>query len=120
MSKIDEIWNDRLKDWERSGLSRAAWCRANEQSYYAFHYWYQKLRIRNLPAGDKNPDSEIEFVELKCMNGKVSPDPGQTVPGIQHTDHEALTVRYKDYVVGIAEGTSKQCLTMVMEVLANA
>ena len=52
-----EQWTERLERWAASGLSGAAWCRAEGVVYAQFAYWRRRLR----PAAAEPAD---EFVAL--------------------------------------------------------
>ena len=55
ISKSD-LWSDRIRSFQESGLSRKDWCQQNEISQSTFSYWIRKIQ---------SEDSEIQF----------SPDP---------------------------------------------
>lgn len=40
MSQV-EIWRDRIQAWQRSGLSRAAFCRGEGLKTWNFNYWHR-------------------------------------------------------------------------------
>jgi hypothetical protein len=37
-------WENYLRAWEKSGLSKAEYCRQKNISYHAFNYWKKRLR----------------------------------------------------------------------------
>lgn len=39
-----DVWARRIAGYERSGLSRRAWCEANSVSLHTFDYWRRQLR----------------------------------------------------------------------------
>jgi len=53
-------WQEILKQYERSGRSRAAFCRSQSISASTFDLWYRKLRSQKAPE---------EFVEVKPAVG---------------------------------------------------
>ncbi len=120
-----DLWFDRIEEWKSSGLSRLAWCRNNDCSYYAFSYWYEKLvdlgRIdeagSNKAEGTTKPTTktsgEYTFVELDCSPTKAEDPPATSIA-------PEVIVQYKEFTVRIPEGSSRQNLSMIMEVLANA
>ena len=57
MSHHTNNWPARLADWNRSGLSIAAWCRNNAVCYQTFLYWRKRLDVRR-------PESTGIFLQL--------------------------------------------------------
>ena len=49
MSELREQWTDKISSWRESGLSMAAWCRENSESYYRFTYWRKRLEPKSAP-----------------------------------------------------------------------
>jgi hypothetical protein len=43
MSAPTPEWTDKITAWRHSGLSIAAWCRENSESYYRFLYWRDRV-----------------------------------------------------------------------------
>ncbi len=114
------LWVDRIHDWQSGDLSKAGWCRANGCSYYAFSYWYSKLVClgRITPASTMNSAKpaaeEYTFVELACS----SSDSERSSCGADHSAQD-LILQYKDFTIRVPDGSTKQNLSMVMEVLKN-
>jgi hypothetical protein len=44
----ERAWTQRMGEWARSGMSRRAWCAANEVSVHTFDYWRRRLRTRTV------------------------------------------------------------------------
>jgi hypothetical protein len=42
----ERAWTQRMAQWERSGISRRAWCAANGVTISTFDYWRRRLRAR--------------------------------------------------------------------------
>ena len=36
-------WEERIKDWKASGLSKAKWCRENGVKEHQMYYWLQRI-----------------------------------------------------------------------------
>lgn len=68
MSELCEQWTDKISAWCKSGLSMAAWCRENNESYYRFIYWRRKLE----PAPAPESPSGGRFVELTWQQSPLS------------------------------------------------
>lgn len=61
---LRKFWQEKLKEWEESGLSGSAWCRQNQLSYYQFNYW-RNIFI-NKPSHSKSiAVSQEDFIEIK-------------------------------------------------------
>jgi len=54
MLSLKQQWTDKITEWRTSGLSIAAWCRQNDESYHRFLYWRRRLE----------PKTTGGFVEL--------------------------------------------------------
>lgn len=39
-----ELWADRIRDFQDSGLSHKEWCQKHEIALSTFHYWFRKLQ----------------------------------------------------------------------------
>lgn len=57
MSTPSTEWTDKITDWQRSGLTVAAWCRNNSVSYHSFLFWRKRLQTEARREGGR-------FVEL--------------------------------------------------------
>lgn len=44
MSNKRAVWSERIEAWQRSGVSAAAFCRAENLNYPQFVYWQRALR----------------------------------------------------------------------------
>jgi hypothetical protein len=54
------LWQQRLEQWQSSGLSKAEWCRRTGTSKETLLYWQRKLNLF-LPSAKHN---KSEFIEL--------------------------------------------------------
>ena len=41
-----ELWQQRISDWEQSGMEIRAWCLKNHIEEQQFHYYRRQLRIK--------------------------------------------------------------------------
>jgi len=39
-----DYWTEHIRKWQDSGLSKAEYCRQNQLTKHAFHYWFKKLQ----------------------------------------------------------------------------
>lgn len=46
------LWWQHIEGWRSSGLTRQAYCRANQLSYSRFGYWLRRFRARANSVGD--------------------------------------------------------------------
>lgn len=65
MSAVTEKWSAKISAWQRSGLSLAAWCRDNSESYQRAIYWRKRLQ----GSAIYNPG---RFVELCLPPASIS------------------------------------------------
>lgn len=42
--KYQELWEERIKNYEDSGLSIKSWCETNEIKLHQFNYWRRKFK----------------------------------------------------------------------------
>jgi hypothetical protein len=61
-STISQDWSAKVTAWQQSGMSLAAWCRENSESYYRFRYWRKRLAV---PVSGK-------FLELTLPAAPIS------------------------------------------------
>ena len=62
-SEAEKRWRGRLRKWQRSGQSVAAFCRAEGVSGASFYAWRRRL---GLPE-EEATTPELEFVELRGL-----------------------------------------------------
>ena len=61
---LRKFWQEKLEEWETSGLSGSAWCRKNQLSYYQFNYWRNIFISKPLPSKSISVSQE-DFIEIK-------------------------------------------------------
>ena len=61
-----ELWQERIKDWQQSGLSASAWCEQHNLKPHLFFYWKRKLLT----------EPESKLIPL----GKISREPARPDP----------------------------------------
>jgi len=57
-----DIWSGRMASWERSGLSRRAWCNRSGVNVHTFDYWRRRLREAPTPRKRK---ARTELVPIR-------------------------------------------------------
>ena len=67
-----KAWEEKIQDWQESGLSMHHWCLEKNEKLHALKYWRQTLKRKSIPPKfeelkDKdNPlDIELFFGELR-------------------------------------------------------
>ena len=50
MLNVKRHWSEKITVWQNSGLSIAAWCRQNGESYHRFLYWRRRLQQTTKPC----------------------------------------------------------------------
>jgi hypothetical protein len=64
MPSLKQQWSEKIAAWRESGLSMAAWCRQNNEGYYRFIYWRNRLQPKAAPSG--------RFVELSFETSSLA------------------------------------------------
>jgi hypothetical protein len=64
MPSLKQQWSEKIAAWRESGLSIAAWCRQNNEGYYRFIYWRNRLQQKATPSG--------RFVELAVETSSLA------------------------------------------------
>lgn len=57
----EDLWADRIKDFQGSGLSRKEWCQMHEISPSTFSYWIRKLQTE---SGETETCDDPVFAKL--------------------------------------------------------
>jgi hypothetical protein len=66
--EAQQVWQERITQQQRSGLSVRGWCQENQVAVCQFHYWKNKLIAKRIDAtcftelvDDKNVGITIEY-----------------------------------------------------------
>jgi hypothetical protein len=65
-------WQQKINDFQRSGLKASEFCRKNHAAIPTFRYWLHKL-------GRANTKSKVSFVELPMNTIQSAPPAGQNI-----------------------------------------
>ncbi|MBW9157681.1 IS66 family insertion sequence element accessory protein TnpA [Clostridium tagluense] len=57
-TKDQLLWEQRINERTKSGMSVSEWCKNNEISKSKYHYWNHKL------TKNQKPDNEMSFAEI--------------------------------------------------------
>ena len=92
-----EVWQQRISEWRKTGISIAEWCRENQIVYHQFIYWKGRLQ----PA---KTNSSSLFTELQDDTPQNS---GIVIEVAQARIH--LTQKFDPYEL-------KRCIQMLREI----
>ena len=88
-----QLWKDNILEQRESGLSIASWCRKNNVTHIAFHYWKKKLFPKtNLIRSDFSeiPNTEDRAYKASNRSGIILEHGGVFVHLEKHFDPSAL------------------------------
>jgi len=54
MKTKKDIWIQRFRDWEESGLRRAEYCRRHQIPVSTFDFWRQKIRKETVDSSERH------------------------------------------------------------------
>lgn len=63
-----KLWKERLKDFDKSGLTIKAWCKENQLKVHQFYYWRKKFNAEQTPSITLVP------IDLTQMNNQTIQD----------------------------------------------
>lgn len=99
------LWEQRIKERTKSGMSVSEWCKINEISKNKYHYWNHKISKK------QESDNEMEFAEassiisntheLEAHQGKL----------------DDFQIFFKNVQVTVPSNFSKDSLAELMKVL---
>ena len=78
-SKAD-LWTDRIRAFQASGLSRKDWCKQNGVSQSTLSYWIRKTQAE---ISKREEDSETVFAKLLSI---------QEIRTVENTDNSPVTI----------------------------
>lgn len=69
-----QLWESKLKDYEESGLSAPAWCKARGENLHTFKYWRDKLKKCSGGVFEEIGVKTHGRIELSCGDIKIKLD----------------------------------------------
>ncbi|MGL4522853.1 MAG: IS66 family insertion sequence element accessory protein TnpA [Bacilli bacterium] len=61
-ASLQSIWNQRIKDFKQSGLSKSEWCRNENLKLHQLYYWLDKATKNNGQQPEKKQWYKVEDV----------------------------------------------------------
>ena len=55
----------KIREWQESGLSQAAFCKQSNVAYGNFHYWYKRFRNVDFPAKSGFAPLQISSIQQR-------------------------------------------------------
>jgi hypothetical protein len=62
-----ELMFSKIREWQESGLSQAAFCKQSNVAYGNFHYWYKRFRNVDSPAKSGFAPLQISSIETSIF-----------------------------------------------------
>lgn len=78
-----------ISGWQRSDCTQREWCRQQGIPYHIFHYWYRKLKDRQVPA-----EGSGSFVQLAVTSTPATGCEVVFTDGTRIVFHQPVTVQY--------------------------
>lgn len=96
------LWEQRINERTKSGMSVSEWCKINEVSKHKYHYWNNKIsRI-------KKPDTEMDFAEVTSIISKSKE------PEVNQDDFQIF---FKNIQITVPSNFNQDSLLGLMKVL---
>lgn len=102
----ENLWADRIKDFQDSGLSRKKWCQIHEISLSTFSYWIRKLQTESAETETCN---DPVFAKLPS---------GQEIRSGALSDHAPVTIFLPESIrIEIGPCCPKVLMTSLLQAL---
>lgn len=99
------IWEQRINERTKSGMSVSEWCRVNKINKSKYHYWNQKI------SKSKKTDNETEFVEVSSI---ISNPPKSEAIQVKSDNFQIF---FKNIQVTVPSNFNEDSLSGLMKVL---
>ena len=67
-----ELWQERISECRRSGMTVTAWCEKQGISDKTYYYWHKKLAKLQNHAGDPIPSAFYEISRNMCNTAEIT------------------------------------------------
>ena len=98
-----KLWARRLHEWQESGVSGAAWCKAHDINYKQFVYWRHSLAAEIAIESAKAASPRDSFVEI-VHEPTTSADVG-------------VVIEYRGAVLRLTKGFDQPTLNQCLQAL---
>jgi len=99
------LWEERIKERNKSGMSVSKWCKNNEISKSKYHYWNHKISKK------QKPNNETTFAE-------ITPIPSNAEVAISSSDKlDDFQIFFKNIQVTVPSNFNQTSLAELMKVL---
>ncbi|WP_299735738.1 hypothetical protein [uncultured Endozoicomonas sp.] len=81
--QLQELWQQRVNNWQQSGLSQTEWCKQHQLNIHQLSYWKRKLsqqpesKIIPLAVVTQKPDKLPTTLVIHINNIQVEATPEQ-------------------------------------------
>ena len=116
-----EEWQDRIYARQSSGLTVAAWCKANDVSEFSYYYWLRKLRESVLKEDDASSATLLiptfcELEEVKDLLPEIAPKEEIAPSSISRS---LVSLKLPSLSLEVAGGVSPQEVKVALAVLKS-
>ena len=116
-----EEWQDRIYARQSSGLTVAAWCKANGVSECSYYYWLRKLRESALKEEDASPATHLvpafcELEEVRDLLPEIEPVGEITSSS---TSRSLVSLKLPSLSLEVAGGINPQEVKVALAVLKS-
>jgi hypothetical protein len=99
------LWEQRINERIKSGMSVSEWCRNNEISKHKYHYWNHKI-IKN-----QKSDNEMDFAEITSIISNTD------APMSNPDKSDDFKILFKNIQVTVPSNFNEASLSGLMKVL---
>ena len=104
-TKDQLLWEQRINERAKSGMSVSEWCKNNEISKTKYHYWNHKIKNK------QRPDNEMAFAEITPILSNAD----QAIPNQDKS--EDFQIFFKSIQVTVPSNFNQTSLAGLMKVL---
>lgn len=101
-----QLWENRIKERIKSGMTVSKWCKENEVSKNKYHYW--KSRINKIHGENK----EVSFAEVSQY-----PPHNETIVSDSSSLEDKFHIVFKNMQIAVPSNFNKSALAELMKVL---
>lgn len=99
------LWEQRIKERTKSGMSVSEWCKINQISKNKYHYWNHKISKK------QQADNEMEFAEVSSIISNTHE------LEINQRKSDDFQIFFKNLQVTVPSNFNKDSLAELMKVL---